>query len=106
MLPINARVRPNRSAMAPNVNPPAAADSSVIDPRIPAVGLSRPRSFISADRTSEYNITSNESSIHPSEAASRARRAVGVELVHHARRFCTAAGGGEVLVVSTGYQSV
>ena len=51
MLPINARVRPNLSAMTPNIRPPAAEASSVIDPSSPAVGASIDRSRINETST-------------------------------------------------------
>ena len=51
-------------------------------------------SWISAASTIAYSITSNESSIHPSEAATKARRARTSASVHHVKRptlgFCVA----------------
>ena len=72
-LAIKARLRPYRSANTPNTNPPTAAATSVMEPSAPPCSFVRFRSAMIEASRSENNITSNASSIQPSEAAMNAR---------------------------------
>src|SRR5215813_5240136 len=74
MLTIRARLRPIRSATNPKSTPPAPEARRVRVFRSPAVCLLMCRSCMMCATTSEYSITSNASSIHPSAAAIRVLR--------------------------------
>jgi hypothetical protein len=58
--------------------PPSPEATRVSDPSSPATPVEIDRSRRSALTTSAYSMMSKPSSIHPSEAASRVRRAAGV----------------------------
>ncbi len=88
-LSISARVRPHLSASTPKIRPPAADASSVSDCSDPAVAASMPSSLRTASSTSAYNMTSNESSIQPSEAATSDFRAVRSASCHQLNMLLT-----------------
>src|SRR5436190_2088951 len=98
---ISARLRPIRSAMTPNVIPPAAADRSVTDPSAPAALVDRRSdgSSINAASTIAYSMTSNESSIQPREAAMNARRARRSASIHQPNNVLSRAEGRAISMI-------
>src|SRR5262245_18408120 len=96
---ISACLRPNRSAITPKAMPPPAAARSQTEPRKPAMSNESCSvgSWISDARTIAYSITSKESSIHPSDAATKACRARVSASIHHVNRPSLAGPGARGL---------
>jgi hypothetical protein len=101
MLAISARRRPARSAMMPKRMPPSPEANRVSEPRKPATLVEIEKSLSSAPTTMAYSITSNASSIQPSEAPSSARRAAGVPSFSHAKGRHVAAGSARGAAVTS-----
>ena len=100
-LSISARVRPKRSAIRPEITPPTAAATSMIDPRMPPSALVSPRSALTAGSTSANSITSNASSIHPNVPAISARRAAPSASRHHPNTPLSAEYSAAVVIAAT-----
>src|SRR6202521_4885540 len=99
---INARVRPTRSAIHPNNNPPIAEASNVREFRKPAVRVSIANSRIRNASTREYNITSMASSIQPRPPATSVWRSAAVASRGQLKRREGSAGFTEAMLEDVG----